>query len=1010
MGYKRGIARVLFHLFFLVMVCVTGIKNARAQYREYEFNSKGNVCYLKYVSYAPNNEYSSIKRPFLFILGAENQSAIEVYLNDSLRLLPQFYHYMFVYIPNRGGLAQNKLVCIDGLASIMTYNNKYGNVNNFLNINDPSIDSNDIKESQLSYSFKNIRYSKAAIDSSNPGIIPQNNVTETFKETYINYEPIIEEEPGGRYYVEESEAENETDLLRTKPHKTYFGAPKKRNFVFTGIVRDRSTGEALPFASVLVKGTTMGVSTNADGYFTLSKVPTDTSTLIVHYVGFEKTEIFLSPFDPVQNFRIELSPNTQSLKAVTIIGKKEEVVLADRSEVNTVKLSPRKLEQIPNLGEKDVMRSFQLMPGISASNESSSGLYVRGGTPDQNLVLYDGMTVYHVDHLYGFFSAFNSNALKDVQLYKSGFESRFGGRLSSVTEITAKDGNQKKFNLGGDLSLLSLNLFTEIPIGEKFTSIITYRRSYKGPIYDKLFSKFNTSSSTTSMPGGGGPGGDRFMQETEATSYFYDLNGKFTFKPNNKDIYSLSIFKGTDKLDNSTSMEAPSFGGAGKGFGMNSTDLTQYGNNGLSLKWSRKWSPKLYSNTVLSYSNYFSERDKTQDRTVTNTSGDETTTRSGIIENNDLRDYSLRSDYQWDILDFSQLQFGGFSTYYDIKYNYSQNDTAVLDRQNYSTLSGAYVQTKLKFLKDKLQIIPGIRASYYHTTHKFYAEPRASLSYSLNSKISLKGSTGKFYQFANRVTREDILSGSKDFWVLSDDISIPVSSAIHYTAGISYESNNYLLSAEAYYKEISNLSEYSLRIKANPMEVSYSENFFTGNGYSKGIEFLAQKKNGNFNGWISYTIGEAKNKFSIYTDGYFPANQDVNHEFKVVALYKYKRWDFSATWVYATGRPYTAPSGAYTITLLDGTTKDYFTVTDKNGVRLPAYHRADVSVTYKLLKGSKGDKRRQEIGNIGFSIFNIYNRTNVWYKQFSIEDGQIIETNVNYLGFTPNLTLSLKLR
>ena len=550
--------------------------------------------------------------------------------------------------------------------------------------------------------------------------------------------------------------------------------------------------------------------------------------------------------------------------------------------------------------------------------------------------------------------------------------------------------------------------------GDKFSSVVAFRRSYKGPLYNKIFEKFNSSSSSSSgstQPAGGPGGMGPRQQETKVTSFFYDLNGKFTYKPNSRDIISLSIFNGTDKLDNSSSFSAPSFGSGNSNFSISSTDLTKYGNIGSSLKWSRKWSEKFYSNTILSYSNYYSDRDRSQERTVTNSSGEENASSNGIFENNDLKDYSLKSDYQWDLFNFSQLQFGVFGTYFDIDYTYAQNDTTtVLDKQNKAYLSGTYIQNKFKLFKNRVQFVPGIRTSYFETTKQLYYEPRASLTISVTDNLALKGATGKYYQFANRVTREDILSGSKDFWLLSDGNSVPVSSAIHYIGGISYETDNYLFSTEAYYKQIENLTEYSLRFNASPGGVSYSENFFTGNGYARGMEFLVQKKSGKFNGWISYTIGEARNKFDIYSDSYYPANQDVTHEFKTVALYKYKRWDFSATWVYATGRPYTAPSGAYSITLLDGSTQDFFTVTSKNSLRLPEYHRADISANYKLLKGAKGDKKRREIGYLGFSVFNLYNRTNTWYKQYSIEEGEVIETSVNYLGITPNITLSLKLR
>jgi ferric enterobactin receptor len=1000
-------------LFSLFLLSTSEILFAQ---RTYAFNKEGKSCFFKYICYAPNGNYQDIKRPYLMLLGEPGQDAQSSFEDDTLKNLPQFYNYLFVYVPNRGNTAEEKLQCFGALSSLLTFGYAYGNKNLFLQINDPTIDLSEIKASVLIH-FNSVRLSNKKIGPAD-SIIANNDITSDFKEdisAYGSIEESTDERDEGTFYYEEDTDTNTAEIAEVKSQKVYFGPPLTFNYTLSGLIRDKASGEALPGATIQIKGTTIGTATNMDGYFTLQKVPTDTSTLLVQYIGYSKTFIYLTPHSPKKSFIIELSQFSQNLKTVTITGQRNDVVLVNRTDVSTIKMTPKKLEQLPNVGERDIMRSFQLMPGISASNESSSGLYVRGGTPDQNLVLYDGFTVYQVDHLYGFFSAFNSNALKDVQLYKGGFESKFGGRLSSVTEITGKDGNQNKFNIGGDLSLLSMNVFAEIPIGKKFSSVIAFRRSYKGPIYNKIFNKFNKSSSTTSSsatPGGGGPGGGRFSQETKATSFFYDLNGKFTYRPNNKDIVTLSIFNGTDKLDNSSSSSLPSFGGASSSnFSMSSTDLTKYGNVGSSLKWSRKWRPKLYGNTILSYSNYYSDRDRSQERSLTNSSGETTTTKTGIFENNNLKDFSLKSDYQWDIFNFSQLQFGGFGTYYNIKYTYAQNDTStILDRHNEALLAGGYIQTKTKFFKDKVQFLPGIRASYFETTGKMYYEPRASLSINVTDKLTLKGATGKYYQFANRVTREDILSGSKDFWLLSDGHKVPVSSSVHYIAGLSYETNNYLFSAEGYYKKLDNLTEYSLRINASPFKVNYDENFFNGYGYSKGIEFLAQKKSGDFNGWVSYTLGQARNHFSAYSDTYYPANQDVTHEFKIVALYKWKRWDFSATWIYATGRPYTAPSGAYSVELLDGSSSDYFTVTSKNGLRLPDYHRCDISANYKLLAGEKGEKKRREIGYLGFSIFNLYNRKNIWYKQYTIESGSIIETNVNYLGITPNITLSLKLR
>ncbi len=997
-----------FNNFLLFLFLSLGLTPLLAQ-REFTFNSDGNSCYFRYVCYAPNNSYTNVRRPFIFVLGNEYETPQSTFEADKMKDLPQFYNYLFVYVPNRGGSSLNKLECLEALGSLITYGYTYGHSNIFLRVEDPKIKQTDIDNLGLATTYKSVKLSEGT------GTISQNTqIPEDFTEDTEAY-GVIKIDDGDRYgtfYVEEEK--KDMTMLRQKAAKTYFGPPHTFDFTLIGIVKDRATGEALPFASIRIKDNSRGGSSNADGYFTIQHVPTDTSALIISYVGYEKTEVFLTPAIDKKHFVIELISSSQELQTVTVTATRQDVVLSRKEDVSVIKMTPKKLEQLPNLGERDMMRSFQLMPGISAANESSSGLYVRGGTPDQNLVLYDGFTVYHVDHLYGFFSAFNSNALKDVQLYKGGFESRFGGRLSSVIEITGKEGNQKKFNIGGDFSLLSMNVFAEIPVGDKFSSVIAFRRSYKGPIYDKIFEKFNkssTSSTSTEQPAGGpGPGGGR-MQEAKVSSFFYDLNGKFTYKPTSKDIISFSIFNGTDKLDNSSSFDAPSFGTSNSNFSMSSTDLTKYGNIGSSLKWSRKWGGKFYGNTILSYSNYYSNRDKSQERTVADSDGGETTSSSGIFEKNDLKDYSFKSDYEWNLSDFSQLQFGVFGTYFDIDYTYAQNDTTtVLDKNNRASLTGAYVQNKFKFWKERIQFVPGIRASYFETTKQFYYEPRATVAINLTQKLTLKGATGKYYQFANRVTREDILSGSKDFWLLSDGNAVPVSSSIHYIGGLSYETSKYLFSTEAYYKQISNITEYSLRFNAGPGGVSYDENFFTGEGYSRGMEFLVQKKAGKLNGWVSYTLGEARNKFDVYSDSYYSANQDVTHEFKAVLLYKYKRWDFSATWVYATGRPYTAPSGAYSITLLDGSTQDFFTVTSKNGLRLPDYHRCDIAANYKLLGGVKGDKKRREIGYLGFSVFNLYNRTNTWYKQYSIEEGEVIETNVNYLGITPNITLSLKLR
>ena len=529
-------------------------------------------------------------------------------------------------------------------------------------------------------------------------------------------------------------------------------SPESLNFTLSGIIKDAQTGESLPFASVLIKGTNDGATTNMDGYFTLNEVPSDTSVLVINYIGYDDMEFILSPKMSKTNLVIEIEPSSISLDAVEVVAEREELMKINRFDVSTIKMTPKKIAQLPSIGEKDIMRSFQLMPGVSGSNESSSGMYVRGGTPDQNLIVYDGFTIYHVDHLYGFYSAFNSNAIKDVQLYKGGFESRFGGRLSSVTEITGKDGNQKNFNIGGDLSLLSFNAFVEIPIGDKFSSIVAYRRSYKGPIYNNIFDQFNedsSESSTQTQQGGllGRARGRGFsVEETTFTSYFYDLNGKLTFRPNDKDQFSLSFFNGTDKLDDGFGVDTPSFlADRGINFNVNIIDLTNYGNlEGSSFKWSRKWSPKLYGNTIFSYSNYYSQRDRDREGNIIFNNGDSNNFNSGINEDNNLKDFSFKSDYQWNISKDTQLQFGAFGSNYDIEYSYTQNDTiSIINRDDKGMLAGGYLQGKIKLNNNKIQIESGIRTSYFDVTKETYFEPRASVVINPSDKLSFKRSLWK---------------------------------------------------------------------------------------------------------------------------------------------------------------------------------------------------------------------------------------------------------------------------
>jgi ferric enterobactin receptor len=786
----------------------------------------------------------------------------------------------------------------------------------------------------------------------------------------------------------------------------FTGNPTRYDFSISGKIIDKETREALPFVSILAKGTTIGTTSNVDGYFTLFKMPSDTSTLLLSYIGYQRKEIFFTPDVKAKGLFIEMIPRATGLEEVVVTAERQDLMQINGEQTSLIKMSPKKLSTLPNLGEKDILRSFQLMPGISAANENSSGLYVRGGTPDQVLVLYDGFTVYNVEHMFGFFSAFNSNAIKDVQLYKSGFDAKYGGRLSSVLEITGKEGNQKEFNAAADVSLMSVNGFVEFPIGSKTTVIMAGRRSWKSPVYSKIFDQYTEEEDVLNNSSVGRPGGSGATTDQETKSYFYDFNSKITFKPTDKDIIAFSFYNGKDDLDNSVVPSTTGTSRHGGDFSMNmeTTDLTKWGNTGLSLKWSKQYNKRLYINSLLSYSNYYSYRERSTSGSFTRGENTSSISRS-LKEDNNLVDLSGKIDFEYKLSQNQQLGFGLQATHNKIDYSYLQNDTiTVINRDNEGQTYSAYVEDKLSLFGSKLAITPGLRYNYFTGTSKTYFEPRLNIMYKLTDKIRLKGATGQYCQFANRVIREDITEGSRDFWVLSDNDKLPVSSSVQFVGGASYETSKYVFDVEGFYKKLDNVTEYSLRVETSKNGIDYNENFYTGTGLAKGIDFLAQKKYGKINGWIGYTLSQVTNNISEFGDCDFYASHDVTHEFKFVLMYKWRKWDFGATWIYATGKPYTAPEGGYELTLLDGTTVDYINVSIKNGKRLPDYHRFDLSATLNFKIAGTAP------ASIGFSLFNAYNRANVWYKEYEIIDNEVIETPVYYLGITPNITFSVKLK
>ena len=760
----------------------------------------------------------------------------------------------------------------------------------------------------------------------------------------------------------------------------------------TGIVVDSLTNEVLPNVQVTLGGSSFGTLTDAFGRFSFVGLPSGPLQLTLEHLAYRTLVLELAgvPTDPL---RVLLAPDAIELSGIRV--RAQTPVMDAGRGVSRVSIAPEQIQVLPSLGEPDIFRSLQLLPGVSGTNDATSGLFVRGGTPDENLVLLDGMTVYHVDHFFGIFSAFNADAIKDVELYKAAYPARYGGRTSSVVNMIGRAGDPQAFRASAGVNLLSARSAAEIPLGDAAALMVTARRSYTDVIQSGLFNTlFNTLSDAdeaaeTQQPQGFGGRRRRFeVQEATPSFYFYDVNAKLTWTPTSRDVMAASLYSGADNLDQSSTGQAIQFGG--NTFNTpNREEVTDWGNRGVSGRWFRQWGSRFSSDAQIAASEYFSDgtREITSDRFA-----------NGFLEENRVQDLSLRLDNTWTVARSSTVEFGTLVTRSDVRYSFEQ-------------LQGDSVRGSLALAGDALQtsgyvqnvwtgpvgltLTVGARGTHSDATGKAYFEPRASLELPFSTNFRFKGAWGLYNQFIKRVENEDILEGSRDFWVLADSV-LPPTSAEHRVLGVSYETQGFLFDLEGYHKSLDGVTQFSTRSRRGPGQ-ALDELFFSGTGVAKGLELLVQKKVGPLTGWVSYTLSRVEYDLDDFNNGQpFPASHDQTHEFKTVGIYQMGPWAFSGTWVYGSGRPFTAPESEYVVELLDGTSSSYIHVGDKNAERLPAYHRLDLGATRRF----ESDRFFYEIN---VSAFNAYGHDNVWYRKFDLSEGAVVVTNVTTLPFTPSI-------
>jgi TonB dependent receptor/CarboxypepD_reg-like domain/TonB-dependent Receptor Plug Domain len=733
-------------------------------------------------------------------------------------------------------------------------------------------------------------------------------------------------------------------------------------YTISGFVRDTLSGETLIGATVAVNGKTKGISSNQYGFYSLT-LEEGEYIIACSFIGFLPKLIPLK-LDGNKQLNIDLLPKVNLSQEVVVATKKRDANVKN-AQMGKFTLPIEQIKTIPAfLGEVDLLKTIQLLPGIRNAGEGSAGLYVRGGGPDQNLILLDDAPVYNTGHLFGFFSIFNSDAIKNVSIIKGGMPAQYGGRLSSVLDVAMKEGNNQKFQTEGGIGLIASRVSIQGPIKkDKASFIVSARRTYIDALTKPFIKK------TSQFYGSG--------------YYFYDLNAKVNYRFSEKDRLYLSGYFGRDVFD---------FVNGRQSLNVN----IPWGNATGTLRWNHVFNKRLFGNTTAVYNDYnFAFKAAQNNFEIKLASG--------------IRDVSLKQDF--DLYPFTghKIKFGGIYTFHKFTPSVvsGKQDSVVFKPNNaqikYAGEAGVYIQDDWE-VNDKLKINAGMRYSFFQQVGKYKIyktdangnrldstvfgrgepvktyggfEPRLTLRYALNDETSIKASYTRNLQYIHLVSNAGTTLPT-DIWVPSTYKVKPQISDL-YAAGFfkNFKDNTYETSVELYYKNMQNQIEYEEGYTPNTLEDT--ENFFTfGKGWSYGAEFFVNKAKGKLTGWIGYTLSWTWRKFAALNFGEkYPAKYDRRNDLSVVATYELnKKWKFSAAFVYGSGNAATLPQRFY---IIDGTlTQEYSRI---NQYRLPAYHRLDLSA---ILTPKRNENRKWKSEWV-FSIYNTYSRQNPYFIYFDQE-------------------------
>ncbi|WP_221409130.1 TonB-dependent receptor [Reichenbachiella versicolor] len=742
-----------------------------------------------------------------------------------------------------------------------------------------------------------------------------------------------------------------------------------KKFTISGQVVDTKTGEDLIGATVRVEGKTLGVVTNLYGFYSLT-LPSGSYNISCSYVGYQKkVQTVQLTKDVVVKF--DLSNDEEVLDEVVVVATREEDENITSVEASVEQVNIETVKKMPALfGEIDIIKTVQLLPGVKTFGEGSSGFFVRGGNVDQNLVLLDEAPIYNASHLFGFFSAFNPEAIKDMKLYKGGIPSMYGGRLSSVLDIRMKEGNSKSWGMAGGIGTMMTRLGVEAPVTKKGSIMIGARRSY----LDTFGKVSNWVRGRKNNPG------EQF--------FFYDLNAKANYRFSDKDRLFISGYFGRDVI--ATEID------------QNSKVRLEWGNTTGTVRWNHIFTPKLFSNVTYYYSNYDYFLDFSDDVLA-------------VIWESNLSEHSVKLDFGAYLNPNNTLKFGAQTIQHAIRPGSISIDTEEngLDKyiieKNLSYESAAYVSNDQTL--GKLRLDYGLRFStlqnvgpqeeyklnseyvvtdtvkhrkgVYNSYYNF--EPRLSARYQLNKTTSIKSSYNRTAQYIQLASNGNFASPFDIWFSSSPQVSPQLADQVVLGWFKNFSNNSIEFSAELYYKYFHNAIDFK-----DQAELLFNENLEgelrKGVGRAYGLELMLRKNKGKLTGWVSYTLSKAERKTAtINNDNWYNAKHDKPHDLSIVATYEITpRISLGTNFIYSSGGAVTFPTGRY---YYRGAAVPIYS--ERNGERLPAYHRLDASL---ILKNKKNANRRFQ-GEWVFSVYNAYARKNAFTIQFRQDE---IDPNVTY--------------